>query len=70
MPASTLQSVVGFPTVVAVAIPGAMLLPTDVSFVEEVRLPVHDGLTCPKPALSDSNPGSWLAMVERVTASP
>jgi hypothetical protein len=41
-----------------------MLLPIDVSFVQEVQLPVHDGLVCPKHALSDLNPGSWLVMEE------
>jgi hypothetical protein len=48
--------------VVAAAIPDAMLLPINVSFVQEVQLPVHDGLACLKHALSDSNSSSWLAM--------
>ena len=41
---------------VAAFIPDATLLPIDVSFVQEVQLSVHDGLACPKHALSDSNP--------------
>jgi hypothetical protein len=47
--------------VITVAIPDAMLLPTVECFVQEVPEPVYDGLTCPKYALWDSNPGSWLA---------
>ncbi|CAG2240747.1 unnamed protein product [Mytilus edulis] len=43
-----------------------MLLPTDVNFVQVVRLPVHDDLTCLKYALSDLNPGSWQAMEEQI----
>ena len=46
---------------IAAAIPDAMLLPTDECFAQEITEPVHDGLTCPKYALWDSNPGSWLA---------
>jgi hypothetical protein len=38
-----------------------MLLPTDEGFAQEVPEPVYDGLTCPKYALWDSNPSSWLA---------
>ena len=38
-----------------------MLLPTDECFAQEVAEPVHDGLTCPKYAVWDSNPGSGLA---------
>jgi hypothetical protein len=49
---------------VAAAIPDAMLVPTDVGVEQEAQLPVHDGLACPKHALSNSNPGSWLAMKE------
>jgi hypothetical protein len=46
--------------VIAAAIPDAMLLPTDEWFAQEVPEPVYDGLTCPKYALWDLNPGSWL----------
>ena len=45
---------------VAAAIPDAMLLPTDEWFAQEVPEPLYDGLTYPKYALWDSNPGSWL----------
>jgi hypothetical protein len=45
----------------ATAIPDAMLLPTDECFAQEVPEPVYDGLTGPKYAVWDSNPGSWLA---------
>jgi hypothetical protein len=38
-----------------------LMLPTDECFIQEVPEPVYDGLTCPKYALWDSNPGSWLA---------
>jgi hypothetical protein len=38
-----------------------MLLPTDECFAQEVLEPAYDGLTCPKYALWDSNPGSLLA---------
>jgi hypothetical protein len=61
---SSLQSVDGCAAMVAAAIPDAMLVPTDVSVVQEAQLPVHDGLACPKHALSNSNPGSWLVMKE------
>jgi hypothetical protein len=47
--------------VIAAAIPDVMLLPTDECFTQEVPEPVYDGLTYPKYALWDSNPGSWLA---------
>jgi hypothetical protein len=47
--------------VIAAAIADTMLLPTDECFAQEVPEPVYDGLTCPKYALWDSNPGSWLA---------
>ena len=50
---------------VAAASPDVVLLLIDVRFIHEVQLPVHDGLTCPKHALTDSNPGSWLAMEEK-----
>ena len=46
---------------IAAAIPDAMLLPTDECFAQEVPEAVYDGLTCPKYALWDSNPGLWLA---------
>ena len=45
---------------IAAAILDAMLLATDEWFAQEVPEPVYDGLTCPKYALWDSNPGSWL----------
>ena len=55
---SSLQLDVGCPVVIAAAIPDAMLLPTDEGFAQEVPDPVYDGLTYPKYALWDSNPGS------------
>jgi hypothetical protein len=57
---SSLQLDVGCPVVIAAAIPDAMLLPTDKYFAQEVPEPEYDGLTCPKYALWDSNPGLWL----------
>jgi hypothetical protein len=42
-----------------------MLLPTDECFALEVPEHVNDGLTCPKYALWDSNPGSWLAKEQK-----
>jgi hypothetical protein len=51
--------------VMAAAIPDAMLLPTDECFAQEVPEHVYDGLTCPKYALCDSNPGSWLAKEQK-----
>jgi hypothetical protein len=51
--------------VTAAAIPDAMLLPTDECFAQEVPEPVYDGLACPKYALWDSNPGSWLAKEQK-----
>jgi hypothetical protein len=56
----SLQLDVGCPVVKTAAIPDAMLLPTDECFAQEVPEPVYDGLTCPKYALWDSNPGSWV----------
>jgi hypothetical protein len=53
------------PVVIAAAIPEAMLLPTDECFARKVPEPVYDGLTCPKCALWDSNPGSWLAKEQK-----
>ena len=50
---------------IAAAIPDAMLPPTDKCFVQEVPEYVYDGLTCPKYALWDSNPGSWLTMEQK-----
>ena len=50
---------------IAAAIPDAMLLPTDECFAQEVPESVYDGLTCPKYALRDSNPGSWLAKEQK-----
>jgi hypothetical protein len=46
----SLQLVVGYTAVVAVAIP-------DESLVHEIQLPVHDSLACQRHASSDSNPG-------------
>jgi hypothetical protein len=51
--------------VIAAAIPDAMLLPTDEYFAKVVPEPIYDGLTCPKYALWDSIPGSWLAKEEK-----
>jgi hypothetical protein len=51
--------------VIAAAIPDAMLLPTDECFAQEVPEHVCDELTCPKYALWDSNPGSWLVKEQR-----
>ena len=62
---SSLQLDVGCPVVIAAAIPDAMLLPTDECFAQEVSEPVYDGLTCPKYALWDSNPGSWPAKEQK-----
>jgi hypothetical protein len=45
----------------AAAIPDAIPLPTDKCFAQEVPEHAYDGLTCPKYAIWDSNPGSWLA---------
>jgi hypothetical protein len=42
-----------------------MLLPTDECFAQEVPEPVYDGITCPKYALWDSNPSSWLAKEQK-----
>ena len=50
---------------IAAAIPDAMLLPTDECFAQEVPEPVYDDITCPKYALWDSNPGSWLAKEQK-----
>ena len=50
---------------IVAAIPDAMLLPTDECFAQEVPEPIYDGLTCPKCALWDSNPGSWLLAKEQ-----
>jgi hypothetical protein len=47
--------------VVAAAISDTMLLQIDVRFVQEVQMPVHDGLAFPNYALLDSYPGSLLA---------
>jgi hypothetical protein len=51
--------------VIAAALPDAMLLPIDECFAQEVSGPVYDGLTYPKYALWDSNPGSWLAKEQK-----
>jgi hypothetical protein len=61
---SSLQLDVGCP-VIACAIPDAMLLPTYECFAEEVHEPDYDGLACPKYALRDSNPASWLAKEQK-----
>ena len=50
---------------ITAAIPGAMLLPTDECFAQEVLGPVYDGPTCPKYALWDSNTGSWLVKEQK-----
>ena len=50
---------------IAAAIPDAMLLPTDKCCAQEVPKHEYDGLTCPKYALWDSNPGSWLAKEQK-----
>ena len=42
-----------------------LMLPTDDFFAQEVPEPIYDGLTCPKYALWDSNPGSWLAKEQK-----
>jgi hypothetical protein len=47
------------------AIPDAMLLLTDECFAQEVPEHVYDGLTCPKYALWDSKPASWLAKEQK-----
>jgi hypothetical protein len=62
---SSLQLDVGCPVVIVAVIPDAMLLATDECFAQEVPEPVYDGLTCPKYALWDSNPGSWLVQEPR-----
>ena len=62
---SSLQLDVICPVVIAAAIPDAMLLQTDEWFAQEVSESVYDGLTCPKYALLDSNPGSWLAKEQK-----
>jgi hypothetical protein len=61
MTASSLQLDIGC----SVVIPNAMLLPTDECFAEEVPKPVYNGIACPKYALLDSNPGSWLAKEQK-----
>ena len=50
---------------IAAAIPDAILLPTGGCFAQEVPEPVYDGITCPKYAIWDSNPGSWLAKEQK-----
>jgi hypothetical protein len=62
---SSLQLDVECPVVIAAAILDAMLLPTDECFPQDVPEPVYDGLTCPKYAVWDSNPGSWLAKEQK-----
>jgi hypothetical protein len=47
--------------VIAAAIPDALLLLTDECFAQAVPEYAYHGLTCPKYALWDSNPGSLLA---------
>ena len=65
MTVSSLQLDVGCPVVIAAVIPDAMLLPTDECFAQEVPEHAYDGLTCPKYALWDLNPGQGT----EVTAS-
>ena len=62
---SSLQLDVGCSVVIAATIPDTMLLPTDECFAQEVLEHVYDGLTCPKYALWDSNPASWLAKEQK-----
>jgi hypothetical protein len=56
---------VGCPVVIAGVILDAMLLPTDECVAHEVPEPEYDGLACPKYALCDLNPGSWLAKEQK-----
>ena len=42
-----------------------LMLPTDECVAQEVSEPIYDGLTCPKYALWDSNPDSWLAKEQK-----
>jgi hypothetical protein len=42
-----------------------MLLLTDEWLAQEVPEHAYDGLTCPKYALWDSNPGSWLVKEQK-----
>jgi len=51
--------------VIAAVILDAMLLPTDECVAQEVPEPEYDGLACPKYALCDLNPGSWLAKEQK-----
>jgi hypothetical protein len=51
--------------VITASIPDVMLLPTDEFFTHEVPQPVYDGITCPKYALWDSNPGPLLAKEQK-----
>jgi hypothetical protein len=51
--------------VIAATIPDAMLLPTDECVAQEVPEPAYNGLSCPKYALWDSNPGSWLVKEQK-----
>ena len=62
---SSLQLDVGCPVVIAAVIPDAMLFATHEWFPQKVPEPVYDGLTCPKYALWESNPGSWLAKEQK-----
>ena len=62
---SSLQLDVGCPVVIAAAIPDAMLLPNWRMFCTWDPESVYNGLTCPKHALWDSNPGSWLAKEQK-----
>ena len=62
---SSLQLDVGCSVVIAATILDTMLLPTDECFAQEVPEHVYDGLTCPKYALWDSNPVSWLAKEQK-----
>jgi hypothetical protein len=59
------KRIVECPVVIAAAMLDAMLPPTDESFAHEAPEPVYDGLICPKYALWDSNPGSWLAKEQK-----
>jgi hypothetical protein len=63
-----LQPVV--PVVIAAANTDTMLLPTDECFAQAVPEYAYDGLPCPKYALWDSNPGSFLAKEHKSTVHP
>jgi len=51
--------------VIAAAIPDAIMFPTDKCFAQEIPEHASNGLTCPKYALWDSNPGSCLVKEQK-----